>query len=259
MRLDNIVNDTPKTEAVKKEKLNFSFKKNGKKLDKSVVIVISTIVMFFLVIVYIFNLEDPATQNTVNDNSKINEVSQFDVKKISEAQNNQVVATPPPLTPENTNLENKEENQFDFNKISSLQQDEITNPNLSEIQDIKYSKEITDFNSLNSENDELKQKVERLEREIRELKYSHRNITDKTNINTNKTIDEKSSNSETTVTDTMKEYLTGVKNDIQIKGDYFHLQGKNYYLGDKLNGYDVREIKKSSIRFCSNWCYTLIF
>lgn len=257
MRIDNKINDTENKEVSKKPKLNFSFKKNGKKLDKSVVIVISTIVMFFLVIVYIFNLEDPATQTTVNDNSKINEVSQFDVKKISEAQNSQVVATPPPLTPENTNLENKEENQFDFNKISSLQQDEISNQNISETQDVKYPKD--DFNSILLENNDLKEKVERLEREIRELKYSHRNITDKTNINTNKTIDEKVSNSETTVTDSMKDYLTGVKNDIQIKGDYFHLQGKNYYLGDKLNGYDVREIKKSSIRFCSNWCYTLIF
>ncbi len=256
MRINNTLNDTQNTEVSKKPKINFSFKKNGKKIDKSIVIVVSVVLMFFLVIVYIFNLEDPTSQ-TIDDNSKISEVSQFDVSKINEAQNNKVLA-PPPLTAENTNLENQEQNQFDFNKINSLQHDESSNQNLSETQNIK--KEIDDLSTFSptfdAENDELKQKVERLEREIIELKYSNRNInTDKAA----KTIDIKVSNSETTVTDIMKDYLTGVKNDIQIKGDYFHLQGKNYYVGDKLNGYDVREIKKSSVRFCSNWCYTLIF
>lgn len=241
MRIDNNINTNSAQETTKKSKLNFSFK-NQKKMNKSSVMVISFIAIFILIILFIFNLEEPNNQNSI-DNSNFNEVSQFDMAKINNVQSNSVEVQ---QQEENQNflLQN---NGFDTNKINSFQNEQ------EEVHQQVDMSNFQEYKKILLEYEELKAKNEELERELRELRFSSANNPDKKISNS-----EEKSNISTSGNE-MKDYLTTIKNEIQIKNDYFHFDGKNYYTGDKLNSYEIRDIKKNSIRFCSSWCYTLIF
>lgn len=244
MRIDNTTN-TAAAETTKKSKLNFSFKRKNK-MNKSSVMVISFILIFVLIIIYILNLEEQ--KQDVNENVEFNEVSQFDMSKINNInENSQQQLSENKIEMQQYNSE------FDMSKINSLIQQKQVEQEQTELIETTIDNRLNDYQKIIKENEDLKAKNEELEREIRELRFTSANIGKKQVEKTENKENKDGSGNE------MKDYLKNIKNEIQIKNDYFHFDGRNYYIGDKLNGYEVRDIKQNSIRFCSDWCYTLIY
>lgn len=194
-----------------------------KKVNKSYVVVFGTIAIFILMIIYIFNLE-------------------------SEDEINNKIAS-----------QNQVENQFDMSKIEAENQKSLNSSEPQKIDEVKeareYATNIDDDNLVVAENINLKNQIEFLKQEIRDLKTQ---ITNK-NAKNNYTQKDKSEDDTNKATDDMKDYLTSIKSNIKINTDSFHFEGKNFYIGDKIKTYQIRDIKKNSIRFCDQWCYTLIF
>ena len=112
-----------------------------------------------------------------------------------------------------------------------------------------------DLKIIEDENLDLKNQIEKLKKEIRDLKaQSSLNKSDTPKSNNENEVDKNKISS-----DDMKNYLNSIKGNIKLRGDNFNFDGRNYYIGDKIKNYQIRDIQKSSIRFCDDWCYTLIF
>ena len=200
-----------------------------KKVNKSYVVVGGIVTLFVLMVIYIFNLEDTTKikDETAQTSTQTQAINQFDMSKIEAAQN--------------TELEKVEQAQADI-----LKRDEVSN-----------SFKEADLKALEDEKNELKNEVEKLKREIRDLKTQ--NSINKTG-NNGETLKSKNENDTNKISsDDMKTYLSSIKNSIKLRGDNFNFDGRNYYIGDKIKSYQVRDIQKNSIRFCDDWCYTLIF
>ncbi len=201
-----------------------------KKVNKSYVVVGGIVTLFVLMVIYIFNLEDTTKikDETAQTSTQTQAINQFDMSKIEAAQNN-------------TELAKIEQAQADI-----LKRDEVSN-----------SFKEADLKALEDEKNELKNEVEKLKREIRDLKTQ--NSINKTG-NNGETLKSKNENDTNKISsDDMKTYLSSIKNSIKLRGDNFNFDGRNYYIGDKIKSYQVRDIQKNSIRFCDDWCYTLIF
>lgn len=195
-----------------------------KKVNKSYVVVGGIVTLFVLMVIYIFNLEDTTKINDVNSNNK-EVVNQFDMSKIEAAQN--------------TELAKVEQAQAEI-----MQKVEVEN-----------SFKAADLKIIEDENLDLKNQIEKLKKEIRDLKaQSSLNKSDTPKSNNENEVDKNKISS-----DDMKNYLNSIKGNIKLRGDNFNFDGKNYYIGDKIKTYQIRDIQKSSIRFCDDWCYTLIF
>jgi uncharacterized small protein (DUF1192 family) len=210
-----------------------------KPLDKNVILLVSLVVIFFLAIAFIFNLEDD-TQVQMKEENKQN-ISQFDTNKINQIKEQKEKATLIKEVREDIKKEREENkqniSQFDTNKI-----EEIENKQTDKEQEIKND---------NLEVLELKNKIAELEKEIRYLKYSQ-------NKPQAQELHQDKKDQEQIIKDEMKKYLKSINNFITIRDYYFSYDGKNYYIGDVLNNYKVKDIRKNDIRFCnSNWCYTL--
>jgi len=101
----------------------------------------------------------------------------------------------------------------------------------------------------------LKKQISSFKNSIKELEEKNKVLQQKSNKSINLTNKE-----ETTNRDKMKDYLIGLKDNIKMEDNYFRLNGKNYYIGDEVNSYIVRDIRFNDIRFCGKkWCYTLRF
>ncbi len=238
--------------------IDFGKKKNSskkmftpKKLNKSYVVVAGIITLFVLMVIYIFNLEDTTKINDVNSNNK-EVVNQFDMSKIEAAQTN-TQALPTPIPQSNVN-------QFDMSKIEAAQNTELAKVEQAQAEimqkvEVENSFKAADLKIIEDENLDLKNQIEKLKKEIRDLKaQSSLNKSDTPKSNNENEVDKNKISS-----DDMKNYLNSIKGNIKLRGDNFNFDGKNYYIGDKIKTYQIRDIQKSSIRFCDDWCYTLIF
>ena len=211
-----------------------------KTLDKNVILLVSLIVVFFLVMAFIFNLEDD-TQVQMQEENKQN-ISQFDTNKIEQIKEQEEKATLIKEVREDIKKEQEEKkqtiSQFDTNKIAELESKQIDD---TQVQIKNDNLVVLD----------LKNKIAELEKEIRYLKYSQ-NKPQAQELHLDK------KDQEQNIKDEMKKYLKGINKLINIRDSYFSYDGKNYYIGDVLNNYKIRDIRKNDIRFCnSNWCYTL--
>lgn len=226
--------------------LGINNKSKNKKLSKQTVLLIGVVVLFILTIVFVFNLEDETKINDVNNanNSTIknNEVSKFDTNKINAVATAEQIKTPLPIQTQ----EQEQNSKFDMNKINAAQ-NQANNVQAEENQNIKVLEE---FNSTLEENQDLKARIEFLERENQNLRMQK---TEKNQSNQSKDEDKNIQNE-------MKIYLNKIKSEIRVNGHSFHFAGKNYYVGDKIDNYEIRDIQKSNIRTCNkDWCYTLFF
>lgn len=241
----------------KKINIDFGNKKNSnkkmfipKKLNKSYVVVLGIVTLFILMVIYIFNLED-TTKNNSDVNNKSEVTNQFDMRKIEAVQTN-TQALPTPIQ----QFQQSNENQFDMRKIEAAQNTELAKVEKAQAEILKRdetenSLKVADLKALEDENIELKNEIENLKNEIIDLKAQKSLSKTKTinTIDTNK------------INDDMESYLTSIKKNIKRRGDNFNFEQKNYYIGDKLKTYQVRDIQKNKIRFCNDddLCYTLIF
>ena len=223
-----------------------------KKVNKSYVVVLGIVALFVLMVIYIFNLEDTTKINDdVNSNNK-EVVNQFDMSKIEAAQTN-TQALPTPIPQSNVN-------QFDMSKIEAAQNTELAKVEQAQAEimqkvEVENSFKAADLKIIEDENLDLKNQIEKLKKEIRDLKaQSSLNKSDTPKSNNENEVDKNKISS-----DDMKNYLNSIKGNIKLRGDNFNFDGKNYYIGDKIKTYQIRDIQKSSIRFCDDWCYTLIF
>ncbi len=222
-----------------------------KKVNKSYVVVGGIVTLFVLMVIYIFNLEDTTKINDVNSNNK-EVVNQFDMSKIEAAQTN-TQALPTPIPQSNVN-------QFDMSKIEAAQNTELAKVEQAQAEimqkvEVENSFKAADLKIIEDENLDLKNQIEKLKKEIRDLKaQSSLNKSDTPKSNNENEVDKNKISS-----DDMKNYLNSIKGNIKLRGDNFNFDGKNYYIGDKIKTYQIRDIQKSSIRFCDDWCYTLIF
>ena len=222
-----------------------------KKVNKSYVVVLGIVALFVLMVIYIFNLEDTTKINDVNSNNK-EVVNQFDMSKIEAAQTN-TQALPTPIPQSNVN-------QFDMSKIEAAQNTELAKVEQAQAEimqkvEAENSFKAADLKIIEDENLDLKNQIEKLKKEIRDLKaQSSLNKSDTPKSNNENEVDKNKISS-----DDMKNYLNSIKGNIKLRGDNFNFDGKNYYIGDKIKTYQIRDIQKSSIRFCDDWCYTLIF
>ena len=199
-----------------------------KKVNKSYVVVGGIVTLFVLMVIYIFNLEDTTKINDVNSNNK-EVVNQFDMSKIEAAQN--------------TELAKVEQAQAEI-----MQKVEAEN-----------SFKEADLKIIEDENLDLKNQIEKLKKEIRDLKAQSSLNKTINNSDTPKSNNENEIDKNKISSDDMKNYLNSIKGNIKLRGDNFNFDGRNYYIGDKIKNYQIRDIQKSSIRFCDDWCYTLIF
>ena len=199
-----------------------------KKVNKSYVVVGGIVTLFVLMVIYIFNLEDTTKINDVNSNNK-EVVNQFDMSKIEAAQN--------------TELAKVEQAQAEI-----MQKVEAEN-----------SFKEADLKIIEDENLDLKNQIEKLKKEIRDLKAKSSLNKTINNSDTPKSNNENEIDKNKISSDDMKNYLNSIKGNIKLRGDNFNFDGRNYYIGDKIKNYQIRDIQKSSIRFCDDWCYTLIF
>ena len=168
-------------------------------------------------------------------------VSQFDTNKINqiEAQKEKSILIKEVREDIKKEQEENKQNvsQFDTNKINQIENKQTDN-----FKEIKND---------NLEVLELKNKIDELEKEIRYLKYSQ-------NKPQAQELHQDKKDQEQIIKDEMKKYLKSINNSITIRDNYFSYDDKNYYIGDVLNNYKVKDIRKNDIRFCnSNWCYTL--
>ena len=222
-----------------------------KKVNKSYVVVGGIVTLFVLMVIYIFNLEDTTKINDVNSNNK-EVVNQFDMSKIEAAQTN-TQALPTPIPQSNVN-------QFDMSKIEAAQNTELAKVEQAQAEimqkvEAENSFKEADLKIIEDENLDLKNQIEKLKKEIRDLKaQSSLNKSDTPKSNNENEVDKNKISS-----DDMKNYLNSIKGNIKLRGDNFNFDGRNYYIGDKIKNYQIRDIQKSSIRFCDDWCYTLIF
>lgn len=228
--------------------LGINNKSKNKKLSKQTVLLIGVVVLFILTIVFVFNLEDETKINDVNNanNSTIknNEVSKFDTNKINAVATAEQIKTPLPI--QTQEQEQEQNSKFDMDKINAAQ-NQANSVQAEENQNIKVLEE---FNSTLEENQDLKARIEFLERENQNLRMQK---TEKNQSNQSKDEDKNIQNE-------MKIYLNKIKSEIKVNGHSFHFAGKNYYVGDKIDNYEIRDIQKSNIRTCNkDWCYTLFF
>jgi DNA repair exonuclease SbcCD ATPase subunit len=219
---------------------NTPVKKEKKPLDKNIIILISLVVGFLLVIAFIFNLEDD-NQVQIKEQPK----QEMNINAVKENQTKDKKQLRPDLIDVVSDKKDYGETQFDTNKIQELEavkpdikNDSLENPNLK------------------TEIDELKKRIAELEKENLYLKYSQDKLQNKSQAQ--ELHQEQKKDQEQTIKDEMKKYLTSIKKSINIKDNYFSFDGKNYYIGDNLKNYKIKDIRKNHIRFCnSNWCYTL--
>ncbi len=226
-----------------------------KKVNKSYVVVGGIVTLFVLMVIYIFNLEDTTKINDVNSNNK-EVVNQFDMSKIEAAQTN-TQALPTPIPQSNVN-------QFDMSKIEAAQNTELAKVEQAQAEimqkvEVENSFKAADLKIIEDENLDLKNQIEKLKKEIRDLKAQSSLNKTINNSDTPKSNNENEIDKNKISSDDMKNYLNSIKGNIKLRGDNFNFDGRNYYIGDKIKNYQIRDIQKSSIRFCDDWCYTLIF
>ena len=230
-----------------------------KKVNKSYAIIIGIVAIFILMVVYIFNLEDTTQQQTASNSKTVAKTeNQFDMKKIEAVSEDTKAATPPPPPPPANDFAN----QFDMNKIEQAHQEALKKEqSLNQVQtqaqeEVKPDTRVQELveNSILNENIDLKNQIEKLKKDIRDLKGA------KSFENSPKAQEKKEEPiNEVVNSDEMKKYLNSIKDSITLKGDKFFFDGINYYIGDSIKTYKIKDIQKNSIRFCDDWCYSLIY
>lgn len=196
--------------------------KKGFKVDKTIIIGIAVIAAFILLILYIFNLDDTDTKAKIQEPKK--ELHQEQQKPI---------------------------NQFDTSKIKQIQETQAVQEQ-NQTQAVNESPVNLDNQVIES----LRKTIKEQELQIKTLKAENQIL--KTAF-PKKDVSAQAEPEQNTKDD-MKKTLLNLKRDITLKNNFFSFMNKNYYIGDKLNGYKIKDITKNDIRFCnSDWCYTLRF